>query len=251
MKTKWFFFRGLIRESGHWNGFIEKFSSRFPVEVCALDLPGSGKLYQTECPTSIEEMVHILRKDFLNLRGEKNYLFCISLGAMLGLQWSKMYPDFSGGVFINSSVKGLNPFYQRLRWQNYGKILSTLFSSDQTYREKTILELTSNKHAGSNQIIDAWVRIQKERPVSRANAIRQLRAAISFSPPSELSLSKSLILRGMGDRLVHPSCSEAMAKKWNIPMRSHPEAGHDLTLDAPDWALDQVADFFRKEIYES
>ena len=250
MKSKWFFFRGLVRESGHWNGFLEKFAARFPVEVHAMDLPGSGKYFQENCPTSVEAMVERLRVDFLKLKGEKNFLFCLSLGAMTGIQWTKMYPDFSGGVFINSSVRGLSPFYRRLQWPNYGKILGTLISSNQAYREETILNLTTNKHQNDSKIIEHWVEIQKARPVSRANAIRQLRAAISFSPPAQINLPKSLVLTGMGDRLVHPSCSEALARHWGLPLRAHPDAGHDLTLDAPEWVLDQVEEFFKKEIFD-
>jgi len=46
-KKKWFFLRGLVREAGHWSGFLEKFAEAFPdCEPIPLDIPGNGRHFQ-------------------------------------------------------------------------------------------------------------------------------------------------------------------------------------------------------------
>jgi hypothetical protein len=50
-------------------------------------------------------------------------------------------------------------------------------------------------------------------------------------------------LVGLGDRLVHPDCSLALAARFAAPLACHPSAGHDLTTDACDWVVDQLRRF--------
>jgi pimeloyl-ACP methyl ester carboxylesterase len=242
----WFFLRGLVRESGHWNGLLEEFEAKIPgVKTFALDLPGSGIHYQAECPASVPEMVETIRKDFLQNMGEENYVFALSLGAMAAFSWMEKYPqDFAGGVFVNTSLKGLSPFHQRLSPRNYAKILSIVCSGNISARERGILEMTSHSKEKFPQIVEDWTRIQNQRPVSKKNAIRQLLAAARFSPPQKKPPGKLLLLNGARDELVSPLCSEAIARHWNIPLLVHPEAGHDLTLDARDWAIEKVKENF-------
>jgi hypothetical protein len=52
-----------------------------------------------------------------------------------------------------------------------------------------------------------------------------------------------LLLRSLQDRLVNPVCSERMAEQWDWPVRTHPEAGHDLPLDDADWVIKQIQDW--------
>ena len=73
-----------------------------------------------------------------------------------------------------------------------------------------------------------------------ANALRQLLAAARFRAPARAPQRPVLVLTSRGDRLVHTSCSEALARAWGSPLARHPGAGHDLPLDAPDWVVAQV-----------
>jgi len=49
-----------------------------------------------------------------------------------------------------------------------------------------------------------------------------------------------LILSSKQDRLVHVSCSLAIASRWKCPAQLHPMAGHDLVLDDPNWVIEKV-----------
>jgi len=247
MTEKWFFLRGLVRESGHWAGFLEKFALAFPHrQVVALDLPGSGTRFQETSPTTIAGYVEILRAQFLAERGDKNFLFAISLGGMVGVEWMHRYPnDFNGAVLANTSLRGLSPLHHRLRLKNWGTVLRLLSSGDLTLRERRILEITSGRRDRFPALAPEWVEIQKLRPVSKRNALRQLLAAIKFRPPGGTPRTPILLLNGAQDQLVHPRCSEALARHWGSPLRVHPSAHHDITLDEPEWVLEQLRDFFK------
>jgi pimeloyl-ACP methyl ester carboxylesterase len=241
---KWFFLRGLIRESGHWDGFLERVQSALPeVKVEALDLPGSGPRFREKSPITIGEIAESVREDFLRRKGEENRLFAISLGAMVGIQWMHDHPDdFTGAILGNTSLSGLSPFHHRLLPKNYSKILR-LLRGGPAEKERIILEMTSHRVSEFDRIQADWVNIRAERPVSTANSLRQLLAAARFYPPEERPKPPVLLLNGAKDNFVSPYCSEAIARHWNLPLHSHPEAGHDITLDAPEWVLEEIKRF--------
>jgi pimeloyl-ACP methyl ester carboxylesterase len=248
MSENWFFLRGLVRESGHWAGFLEKFKLAFPDRrVVPLDLPGSGAHFRETSPVSIAGYVEALRAEFLAQRGEKNFLFAISLGGMVGVEWMHRHPaDFNGAVLVNTSLRGLSPLHHRLRLKNWGTVLRLLTSGSLALREQTILEMTSGRRERFAALAPEWVEIQRQRPVAKRNALRQLLAAIKFRPPASRPQPKILLLNGAQDQLVHPRCSEALAHHWGAPLRVHPTAQHDLTLDEPEWVLEQLRDFFKR-----
>jgi pimeloyl-ACP methyl ester carboxylesterase len=69
--------------------------------------------------------------------------------------------------------------------------------------------------------------------------LRQLWAAARYRAPAQAP-APTLILASRNDALVDPSCSEELARRWRVPVRMHASAGHDLTLDDPDWVVDQI-----------
>lgn len=242
---KWFFMRGLVREAGHWSGFLERFEEAFPHrEAIPLDIPGNGKRFLEASPLSVSGMAEAVREEFLARKGESNHLFALSLGAMVALEWMRRWPaDMQSAVLLNTSVRGLSPLHHRLRPRNYWRILKMTLLGGLERKERTILEMTSHSRHRFDELTRDWIEIQRQRPVSTANSLRQLIAASRFHPPKERPALPVLILNGAGDQLVHPSCSQALGQHWNLPVRVHPSAGHDLTLDAGDWVLEQLHSF--------
>jgi pimeloyl-ACP methyl ester carboxylesterase len=238
----WFFLRGLVRESGHWSGFLEAFRARYPERrVVALDLPGNGTRFREPSPVSIPDMAQAVRAAAAGQRSEKNYLFAISLGAMVGLEWMHQAPaDFDGAVLVNTSLRGLSPLHHRLRPANYGAILRVMRSSDLAERERIILEITSRDPANVARWAGPWAEIQRRQPVSVRNALRQLLAAIRYAPPREKPRPPLVILNSSRDGLVNPACSARIAAHWQAPLLVNDRAGHDLTLDDPAWVLKQL-----------
>jgi hypothetical protein len=50
-------------------------------------------------------------------------------------------------------------------------------------------------------------------------------------------------MNSLGDRMVDPACTQAIAREWNVTPKTHPWAGHDLPLDDPEWVALAVAEW--------
>lgn len=251
MARTWVLLRGLIREQRHWEGFAEVLAARFPDDrIVTMDLPGNGELWQQNSPTRVEGMVASLRAG-LSARGLRPpfHLLALSLGGMVTVSWMTDYPgEVAGAVLVNSSVARFSPFWQRLKPANYGTILRDgLLTRSLLRKERAILAMTTNllDDCQRENVAQRWAAYAAERPVSRANSLRQLLAASRFRAPIRLpSGVPVVILNGGGDRLVDPACSRAMARGWGLPLHVHPEAGHDLTLDAGNWVAERLVELF-------
>ena len=277
----WILLRGLARESGHWGDFIPLLQSAFPeARITLLDLPGTGCFYQQTSPSSIKTITDSVRRHALDngLLQRPVTLLALSLGAMVAWEWMSRYPEeICGAVLMNTSFADVSPFYQRLRWQSYKAFISLAMTRNLHKRESGILQLTSNRRnisrdgvyaenlpgAGSaisrdgvyaasqsgtgaaqhKQITNTWEKIQTERPISLKNSIRQMIAAASYRPGDIKPRQPVLLLNGLGDRLVAPACSEAIHKKWNLELRQHLWAGHDLALDDGAWVVSQLKEW--------
>jgi pimeloyl-ACP methyl ester carboxylesterase len=156
----------------------------------------------------------------------------------------RSYPDdICGAGLINTSFADLSPFYHRLRWQSYVKFAALVMKRNVRNRETAILQLVSNRRDQDEQISHVWEKIQNLRPISLKNSLRQIIAAASYRPGDIKPGQPILLINGKGDRLVAPICSEAIHKKWNLEIRSHPWGGHDLTLDDGEWVALQLKDW--------
>lgn len=236
----WLLLRGLSRESGHWGEFLPQLQAAFPkARIHTLDLPGTGRYHTQASPDTIAAITDICRSQALHQGwlDQPLTLLGLSLGGMVAWQWLKMYSqDVCAGVLVNSSFAQLSPFYQRLRWQNYFRLLELVCQRSVAAQEYRIVRLVSQLPAEQAQCIAAqWEQIRRQHPVTTPNTLRQLRAAASFKTDNQSPRSPVLIVNSQGDNLVAPACSEAISRCYRLPLRSHPDAGHDLPLDAGDW----------------
>ena len=96
--------------------------------------------------------------------------------------------------------------------------------------------------------VQAWVDIRAQRPVSAANALRQLVAAARYQAPATAPQTRVLLLASRHDALVSSRCSEAIAAAWRAPLKVHPRAGHDLPLDDAAWVIARVQDWLAEGV---
>jgi pimeloyl-ACP methyl ester carboxylesterase len=241
----WVLLRGLTRESAHWGRFPEQLRARLPgARVLAIDLPGNGQLWQAQSPNRIVATTESCRQQLRALGVAPPYrLLAMSLGAMIAVDWADRHPAELGGcVLINTSLRGFSPWYQRLRPASYGTLLSLLLGADPARREQQILRLTSSHPpAAMTEVVDEWTAIRNARPVSGANAFRQLLAAMRYRAPARAPAVPLLVLVSRRDALVDARCSLRLAREWNAAIHEHPTAGHDLPLDDGRWVAEQVA----------
>lgn len=235
--------RGLSREQAHWGDFIGQLQRAVPNPVLALDLPGVGQALDQSSPASIAQIVCQLRRQFAAVQPGPCHLLAMSLGAMVAMAWAAEYPaEIASLVLINSSSAQLTPFYQRLKWQSYPKVVQALFASVMQ-REQLILQLTANNVRQRQLQVAHWQQIAQQRPVRKLDVLRQLWAASRFRLP-EKPACPMLLLASRADRLVDWRASQRIAELWQVPLLLHSSAGHDLALDAPQWLLQQAKQFY-------
>jgi len=247
--TTWVLLRGLMREARHWGEFTEQFRNAMGArQVVALDFPGNGRLHAQASPGSVAEMAESCRAQLEQLGHEPPYsVLALSLGAMVAVAWNERYPgELDRMVLINVSLAPYNPFYHRLRPANYPGLALFLVHASIAQRERTVLRITSTEERTVQQrtaLLERWESYARECPVTRANILRQLRAAITCraapTPPS----IPVLLLSGHHDRLVNAECSLALAQRWGCDIRLHPTAGHDIPLDDGEWVAQQVKEW--------
>jgi pimeloyl-ACP methyl ester carboxylesterase len=245
--STWILFRGLMRESRHWGEFPVLFQHAMgEQQLVSLDFPGNGCLHAQTSASSMEEMVSYARSQLQQLGYAPPYrLLAISLGAMVAVAWSKLYPDeLEKMVLINTSLAPANPFYHRLRPKNY-HVLPLLLYGTTVQRESLILRLTSTRSHTENlqATLENWIAYAKEYPITRGNILRQLKAALSYRASPVKSLVPVLLLAGEQDQLVNVKSSIALAQHWGCTIQLHPTAGHDLPLDDSMWIINQLKDW--------
>jgi pimeloyl-ACP methyl ester carboxylesterase len=174
-------------------------------------------------------------------------VLALSLGAMVAVEWSTRYPDeIERMVLINTSLAPFNPFYHRLRPANYPSLFGFLVFSSAAQREQLILRITSKLDRTQQEqaaLLDKWAGYARDCPVTKANILRQLWAAITYRAVQTAPPVPVLLLGGQQDQLVNVKCSLALAQHWGCSIRLHSTAGHDLPLDDPVWVSQQVREW--------
>ncbi|MCB1303877.1 MAG: alpha/beta fold hydrolase [Leptospiraceae bacterium] len=278
VRTNWVFLRGLGRQSGHWFQFrqiLENYGKTpFDGDLQFLDLPGSGLDCHGQSPSSIAGITDALREKAgmasyssspsevqSMARGnraggararpvpssERNCLFAISLGGMVALDWLSRYRhDFDHAFIVNSSARGISPFYKRMApsaaWKLLGGIFQGKLRGDVQSMEEAVFGVSCNV-ADHGEKVQHWVRLQKEHPMTLPNFLHQLRAALTFKPP-EPGFKSPVFLVSRNDRLVSPQCSDDLYRRYGSSDAGyfvHPFAGHDLTSDDPEGTADFLA----------
>ena len=236
--------RGWAREKRHWGPFPEKLGST----AFMLDLPGVGTEYNRLCPTTLDGMVEDIRYRWIHEtdkdESRKNVIIGISLGGMIALRWVQMFPqDFQGSVVINTSIADYSKPWERLKLTNLKQLIETIGEKDAVKRERQVLRMTTRLPAEDiNELAKLWGAYAEEYPISTRNILAQVWAAAKFRleiPPK----SPVLVLASRQDPFVNPLCSEAFSRHTGAPLRWHPRAGHDLTLEDPVWAAKKIREF--------
>jgi len=252
------FLRGLVREGGHWLDFPERVAREMPgVTPIRLDIAGSGRHHLAPTPATMGEIVEGVRRDFVEARAEIRArrggaeapaaIFSVSLGGMITFEWMRRYPqDFTRAVIANSSLRGLSPVWKRLQPACWPVIARAAAEKKALRRERLILGMVSNNRACYDETARRWAEIHDARPISLESFGRQVAAAMRFQPPESSPPVPTLLLTGLGDRLCHPDCSLALARRFGLPLEAHPTAGHSLDLDAPEWTIERLKGWFTK-----
>ena len=229
--TTWVLLRGLMRDARHWGEFPLLFQNGTDAQnVVTLDFPGNGNLHTQASSSSVAEMAENCRAQLRQLGYAPPYrVLALSLGAMVAVEWTAQHPaEIERLVLINTSLAPYNPFFHRLRPANYAALTSFLIFASTAQREKLILRITSRRNRTPREqsaLLEQWVAYAQACPVSRANILRQLRAAVFYRAAPTAPTVPVLLLAGQQDQLVNMRCSLKLAQSWGCAIRLHPTAG--------------------------
>lgn len=253
MALQIYLLRGLVRESRHWGQFPTIVKDYFPgSQVHMLEIKGVGKTHEKTSPGRFEEMVKDMREEFLSIKEnaldqDTHVLIAISLGGMIAKTWYDLYPkDFQAFCLMNTSYKGINSLFKRLRPKALLNFLKIVFTPSIEKRELAILKLTSNSQEVIEREYPNWLEIQKSAPVKRKSFFRQIMAALRYKSSLKALKTEHLVLCSLQDRICHSDCSYEIHQLWQGELKVHPTAGHDLSLDAPQWICENLKIFLDK-----
>lgn len=248
MSRQWVLIRGIMSESYHWWEFLPQLREQFPQdEFHTADILGNGRYYSYRTPLSVRKNIEALRSQAP--QNGKKILVGFSLGGMLALEWAQLYSEeVEAVVLINASLNN-SPFYKRITPYSISCILKSAFQKDRQKREESIIRMTTSQISEEVrlQIAKHWGARGLQYPVNPLNFLWQLGVATQIKQPPKPPTA-TLILSSSKDRVVHPDCSRKIASRWNLPLECHPEAGHDLTLEDPQWVLEKVCQFLNSGI---
>jgi pimeloyl-ACP methyl ester carboxylesterase len=232
--------RGLARGKHHWGRFVTLMEQAFPEKkVIAIDLAGNGDRYKETSPTTIQAAVEDIRQQLQSINLQPPYdVISLSLGGMITLQWLHENQEIEKAIVMNTSHAML-PFYQRMRPSAILTIITSVFLLPIHLRERVIFGLNANKDP-DQEVIQQWITLEKAQSVSFRNLINQIKIAKTFTTSLTISNEKALLLASTHDHLVNVNCSKKIASDFNINIQYHPVAGHEISLDDPNWVIDQA-----------
>jgi|ERR1017187_3700060 pimeloyl-ACP methyl ester carboxylesterase len=241
---KIFLILGIGREKRNWSRPIEVLQAALPeFEIIALDNPGMGEYNKMKVPRTINKNIVFLKENFDKLKGNENYFVGWSLGGMIVAKWSQLYPkDMNGMVLITSSFGSLQAPWLRLRVMIIPKVLTAILSKGRKREDMMFSSICRNEN-NRERLVNEWIQIQNDRPVSALNIIHQLEAATIFFTGSFKKQHPALVLGAAKDQLVNNKCSKNIKAFWNTEYQEHPTAGHDVFNDDPEWITAQVKDW--------
>lgn len=245
-KRQWVIIRGLGREAEHSAEFIDKLRVADPQsEVKCIDLPGAGEFYKLASPMSIDAIAEFIYLQLKNDKASERYIVSISLGSMVTAALLQSYPDVAqGAVFTNTSFSNLSSFYYRLQLDAFMHLYRAMTAVSGLERERAILDMVSNR-SDRHMYAESWAEIARKRPVSPANFFKQLFAAATYSLSTHKPSIPMLVVVSAQDHMVSPECSKKFSEFWNLPLETHPTAGHELWLDDGDWLIEKMLAFFK------
>ena len=241
-----FLLRGLTRESGHWGAsFTENLLQEFPnSKLSFLDLPGSGIYHNEKAGLTVNKLMEFMREreiDNINKTCGKNIIMATSLGGMVAVEWIDKHPgDFQGLVMISSSFKRICTMDERAKPDVRKEMFQVMFEKDLSNREALLLRINSNDSLHFSDNLEAWVKIQTEQPMTKANILRQTIAGMRYEFSGSLPNIPVLIIGSKGDRLVSETCIAKVHNEFGGELVWHETSGHGVPIDAPEWLVSTV-----------
>lgn len=251
LPRNWILLGGVGRECARWADAPQVLLQQLRLiepasQLRLLDLPGTGRYWRERSPARVGELVEGLRARVQSLDGPLG-LVSSSVGAALAVEWARRHPQDLAALVLISPV--LRPFTPLLRAVRPG-LWPTLFALLMGRRSPLALDerlfaSTTNRRADVVALDSEWRRLRDEHPVMLRNVWAQGLAVWRYEASRRRPHGRVLLLTGHADQWFDWRISQAISRAWGAALRVHPDAGHDLLLDDPDWVARSLVEWLR------
>lgn len=250
---EWVLIRGMMSEPYHWWDFLPQLQEAFPQHKFHLPhVYGTGPTGRALTSQSVHKNLAYLRQQIHASTNQPRVLLGFSLGGMLALEWAYQHPEEVDAVVLINCSLNKSRFYHRMTPFAFGHIFKMSRQKDSLRRDEMSLEMTTNLPPERiRELAPHWRQRSEDFPVSPLNFFTQLGLATRFPLRAQPPSAPVLILSSGKDRVVHPQCSKDIATAWQLPLHVHEEAGHDLTLNDPQWVVDKLKNWSHLELKNS
>jgi pimeloyl-ACP methyl ester carboxylesterase len=164
----------------------------------------------------------------------------LSFGGMVATALCELFPTWVSHLVLVNSSSGLSPSIERIHPSGAVELLRIAAMKDARERERAVYTLVSSVRGDTlERCVERAVEAGLRHPIRRTTVARQLAAAARFTPSGK-ALGRVLVLTSENDRLVNSNASRRLAEFFGAPLRVHPTAGHELTLDDPQWVVSHL-----------
>lgn len=233
--------RGLIRSRFHWEQFPQQLQSALPqYPILTPELAGNGERFRESTPFSIAAMMEDIRQQVNSSRSNQQpvIIVAVSMGAMIATEWARLYPKEVDQLhLINTSFRNLSMPWQRMQAAAFFSLITRLLNRSKL--ESAIIRWTINSNK-TPELEQRWQQFAVTHPLGYRNALAQLVSASQYRGPLQSPINNAYFYRSAKDYLVDSQCSQRIADCWQKPLATHPDAGHDLSMDDPEWLIGQI-----------
>jgi len=239
------------RESAQWGEAPRLLLQQLQVvqpgaRLYQLDLPGTGRLWAQRSPRDIASMLAGLRSrvQAAGLQGPIA-LIANSWVSCVATEWARQHGNELGAlVLISPCLRPFTPVLRSVRFELWGAALALLLGRRSPLeRDRRFWRSHVQLHEPEQALLAQWQALRKAHPMRARTGLAQLLAVWRYQSSRRRPHQQILLLAGKGDVWIDWRVASAISRAWGAALRLHPEAGHDLLLDDPQWVARSIAEW--------
>ncbi len=249
--ANWLLLGPLARECAFWDGasaqLVEHLRAVQPqARLFELDLPGTGSHWRESSASHIALLLEQLR-DRVRQSGlvAPFGLIASSWAGCLATEWARRYPSEVGAlVLISPAMRPFTRVLRSVRPSLWSTALALLLGRRSPLdRDQRLWRSHTQLRQPSAALLQQWRELRRLHPTRARTGLAQVMAVWRYQSSRRRPHAQVLLLAGKGDAWMDWRVSAAISRAWGAALRLHPEAGHDLLLDDPQWVARSLAEW--------